>query len=349
MKRFGYQKTNSKLPPGPWKLPVIGHLHHLRGLLPHHTLRDLSRKHGPLMLLQLGEVLSIVVSSPRLAKEVLKTNELVFANRGSVLIGEIVTYNGEGIVFSPYGGKWKQLRKICMVELLSAKKTQSFLPMMEEELKLLVKDVSLMAGTPVNFSQKLFSLMNDITSRAAFGKKYVEEATLLSLVKDVVGLATGFALPDVFPSVKFIHRICGARRRVEKLHEQIDKILEDIMNDHRMKRKASNSSKNKMEEDLVDVLLRLQEEDKHEFRIENNCIKAVILEMFMAGSESLSTTTEWALSEMLRTPRVMKKAQAEVRLVLDGKRKVSQSDVNELSYLKKTVSVFKDVIYLARV
>ncbi|KAF8731738.1 hypothetical protein HU200_015669 [Digitaria exilis] len=69
-----------RLPPGPWALPVMGHLHHLMlDALPHHKLRDLSRHHGPVMLLRLGELPVVVVSSVDAAREVMKTNDLTFA------------------------------------------------------------------------------------------------------------------------------------------------------------------------------------------------------------------------------------------------------------------------------
>ncbi|GJM99868.1 hypothetical protein PR202_ga17007 [Eleusine coracana subsp. coracana] len=80
-----------QLPPGPWRLPVIGSIHHLLGALPHHSLRRLSSCYGPLMFLELGEIPVIVLSSRDAAKEVMKTHDAVFATRPQTAIIQILT------------------------------------------------------------------------------------------------------------------------------------------------------------------------------------------------------------------------------------------------------------------
>ncbi|KAK4706474.1 hypothetical protein R3W88_033952 [Solanum pinnatisectum] len=131
------QNSNSKtkrLPPGPWKLPLIGSMFHLLGGLPHQVLRDLAKKYGPIMHLQLGEVSLVVVTSPDIAKQVLKTHDIAFASRPKLLVGEILFYKGTDIVFSPYGDYWRQMRKICLLELLSAKNVKSFSSIRQDEV-----------------------------------------------------------------------------------------------------------------------------------------------------------------------------------------------------------------------
>jgi cytochrome P450 len=262
-----------KLPPGPWKLPLIGNLHNLVGSLPHHALQELARKHGDLMHLQLGEISAVVASSPRMAKEFMKTHGLAFAQRPEFLVPKIVFYGGSDIVFSPYGDYWRQMRKVCVLELLSAKRVQSFSSIREEEVHNLIESIHLSSGSAIDFSQHIFTLTSSIVSRAAFGSKCRDQDEFRSLSKEISSLAGGFELADLFPSQKFVHVISGVKAKLEKIHGKIDKILENIIHEH----KENLLSKSTEQEDLVDVILRLQQSGTLEFPITTNNIKAIIL------------------------------------------------------------------------
>lgn len=73
------------LPPGPPGLPFIGNLHQLERSATHIYLWHLSKQYSPLMFLRLGFVPTLVVSSPRMAEEVMKTHDREFSSRPSLL------------------------------------------------------------------------------------------------------------------------------------------------------------------------------------------------------------------------------------------------------------------------
>lgn len=67
--------------------------------------------------------------------------------------------------------------------------------------------------------------------------------------------------------------------------------------------------------------------------------------MITAGIENPATAIEWAMAELLRNPRVMHKAQTEVRQLLNkkNKHKNQETDIQELTYLQ---SVIKETLRL---
>ncbi|KAK9940707.1 hypothetical protein M0R45_017352 [Rubus argutus] len=271
-------ESTSNLPPGPWKLPFIGNLHQLVGSLPHHGLRDLAVRYGPLMYLRLGEVPTLVVSSAECAKEVMKTHDAIFASRPLTLATRILTYRGTNIGFSPYGEYWRQLRKICILELLSAKRVQSFRRIREEEVLKLIKWIASRPGSPINLTEEIYSLTYCITSRAAFGKKSTDHDKAIYIGKEAAKVVGGFALSDVFPSVNLLHVISGMRSKLERLHKEADMIMENIIKGHKEGKPATKcQGEGEVEEDLVDVLLKYHNHSSgSEFSLTTNNIKAVI-------------------------------------------------------------------------
>ncbi|CAN0926024.1 Desmethyl-deoxy-podophyllotoxin synthase [Linum grandiflorum] len=93
----------------------------------------------------------------------------------------------------------------------------------------------------------------------------------------------------------------------------------------------------KADEDFLDVLLNHSLHQNLEIPITNNHIKAVLLDVFLGGSDSSSLTIEWALSELMRNSRVMKKVQKEVRDQIDRKGRIDYEDLHQLHYLKLVI------------
>ncbi|KAE8680287.1 Cytochrome P450 71D10 [Hibiscus syriacus] len=327
--RSKIKDSPKNLPPAPWKLPIIGHLHLLLFSIPHHRFTKLAKKHGPVMHLQLGELSHVVVSSPEAAKEVMKTHDINFANRPFLLATEIMTYNFSDIGFAPYGGCWRQLRKVCTLELLSMKRVQSFRSIREEQVSSLVTSIFSSAGSEINLGELLCNLSYNITLRTTVGGRCKQHETYLSILRKAVELAAGFSITDLFPSIKLLPVISGMRAEIKRMHRDLDAMMESVIEEHR-----GSCENPKNCDDLVDVLLNLQDQGGLEFLLTTDNIKAVTLDMIAAGTETSSTTAEWAMSEMMKNPSVLKKAQAEVRRVYERTGDVNESDLHELKYLK---------------
>ncbi|XP_061999066.1 desmethyl-deoxy-podophyllotoxin synthase-like [Rosa rugosa] len=324
--------TLLKLPPGPRKLPVLGNLLQLVGAVPHHCLRDLASKYGPIIHLRVGQVSVVVISSPELTKELLQTQEAIFSQRHTSDLAVTASSNVlSGVFFSPYNHFWRQMRRISVLELLSRKRVLSYRSIREEEAWNLVQSIKDHYQTKLghlNLSEVIFSMQNNVTARAALGKKCKHGKEFTALINESLLLAGGFALADLFPSLKFLPYLTGIRSALEKINKKVDQILNDVISEHKDKTiSRAHDAADEQEDALVDVLLKLQDAGGLQFDLTTTHIKAVTLEMYAGGSETSATTTEWAMSELMRNPKVMQKAQAEVRQVLARKRKIYEADI----------------------
>nr|GMD81220.1 premnaspirodiene oxygenase-like [Ipomoea batatas] len=267
------------------------------------------------MHLQLGEISTVVISSPQLARAITKTHDLVFASRPNLMALDIVFYKSTDVVFSPYGDYWRQMRKICVLELLSRKMVKSFCSFRQEELSNLVSSIRLSetTGFPINLTEKVSWFTSSVIAKVAFGRVCSDDQEkFIALLKEVLSLAGGFDVDDLFPSKKWIHYISGMKPKLLKLHHELDRIFDIIIGEHKENHLRNRNSSGK-DEDIVDVLLRVKEGGELQFPITEDNIKAVINDMFSAGTETSATTIIWAMSEMIKRPSVKAKAQAEPR------------------------------------
>ncbi|CAN0878471.1 Desmethyl-deoxy-podophyllotoxin synthase [Linum grandiflorum] len=327
--------SSPQLPPGPTKLPIIGNLHQLAAgkSHPHRRLAELAKQYGPLMHLTLGETSNVVVSSPEVAEQIMKTHDLHFATRPYLPSTAAIFYGGRDVAFGAYSEYWKQMRKICTVELLGPHRVKQLRPVREEEVGELVRLISSCEGTPVDLSRLLTSVGNAITSRAAFGKAKTLEEAFTPVMNKTVKVLGGLSIGDIFPSNKLLRIISGTERQLKKLHREADAILEGIIDEHLQRRSERSSGADDGDQDLVDVLLNFTEKKDLGFPFTNLEIKAVILDLFLAGGDSSSNTVVWAMSELMKNPSAMQKAQNEVRQIFDEQGKVDEDGLHKLNYL----------------
>ncbi|VAH12403.1 unnamed protein product [Triticum turgidum subsp. durum] len=332
--------ARKQLPPGPWTLPIIGSLHHVAGALPHRTLLQLSRRHGQLMHLMLGEVPAVVVSSPEAAALVMKTNDLAFPGRPRGVTLDIFSSSGRGIAFAPYGDHLRQMRKVCVMELLSSTQVKRMEGIRAEEVGSLLRGITAAAsaGHTINVSEKVMALSNDVVTRAVFGGKFSQQGEYLCELDKAFKLLGGFCLIDLFPSSWLVRWLSNGERQMKKSCGRMQRIISEIIDERKSARAAGVGASGTDDEDLLDVLLRLQKEDSLEFPLTTETICAVLFDMFAGATATTSTTLAWAMSELGRSPEIMAKAQQEVWEILgEGRSVMTNNDLVKLQYMQMVI------------
>ncbi|KAL8148723.1 psoralen synthase [Apium graveolens] len=324
------KKTPSKnLPPSPPRYPIIGNLHQI-GPDPQHSLRDLALKYGPLMSLKFGTVPVLVVSSADAAREVLKTHDLIFADRPYSSVANKVFYNGKDMVFARYTEYWRQVKSICVTQLLSNKRVNSFQNVREEEVDLLVQNIENSCSKVINLTELLIEVTGNVVCKVSVGSGDKVDSYKILILEIMEMLGYSRSIEDFFPMFGWVDWLTGLRGKVAKAAKGVDDFLEGVLKEHLTARASNNAS---ADNDFVSILLEIQEADAGS-TMDNECIKSLIWDMLGAGTETISTALEWTLAALIKNPDAMLKLQNEVREIGKGKSKISEADLGKMTYLQ---------------
>ncbi|KAF3438776.1 hypothetical protein FNV43_RR21540 [Rhamnella rubrinervis] len=303
LRRNGSTSGKLNLPPSPPRLPLIGNLHQL-GSLPHRSLRALAHK----------------------------------STAPSILL-----FGCEDVGFSPYGEYWRQARKISVVELLSIKRVQEFQFVREEETAAMVNRIRSVCvnGSTINIGETMIAIANSIVSRCVLGKSFMEEdgrSRIGELSRQMMLLLGAFSVGDFFPGLKWIDVARGLLGRMKATFRELDEFLDQLIEEHKAFLDSSSSASGTSEANhFMDILLRLIKDGMLDFDLTKNNIKGILVDMFVAGTDTSSTGLEWLMAELIRHPKVMKRAQEEVRSVVGKKSKIDMEDISKMHYLKCVV------------
>uniref|UniRef100_A0A7N0V789 Cytochrome P450 n=1 Tax=Kalanchoe fedtschenkoi TaxID=63787 RepID=A0A7N0V789_KALFE len=331
----GGRSKSKRLPPGPRPLPLIGNLHQL-GPKPHRSLSALARTHGPIMSLRLGQVPAIIISSAPAAKQVLQKLDQSFAHRA---VPECLHACGHAEVSVGWGApvpKWRELRKICSTYIFSHQRIQDMEELRNRKVRELVEDVGASAslGDAVAVGEATFKASLNVLSTALLSVNLAEAGSDIGreFKESFMSIMKLAGVPNLVDYYPWLSRVDPQRIRarmgshVSKLLAQVDGIIGERL------AKREELGAGFENGDVLDTLLDIVRDSPDEM-ITRNDINHLLLDLFVGGTDTTASTIEWAMSEMLKNPKSLSKAKAE----MEEGRHVEDTDIPRLPYLQAIV------------
>ncbi|KAL2892352.1 Geraniol 8-hydroxylase [Bienertia sinuspersici] len=327
-----FSKSKQILPPGPKPWPIIGSILEL-GDKPHHAVAELSKKYGPIMSLKLGSKTIIVISSPEVAQEMFLKQDLAFSSRAVPHAGAAGNHDKFSMVWLPVGPKWRDLRKIATIQLFTSQTLDASQIIRQKKVNELIDYARQCgeSGMPIDIGKAGFTTSLNLLSNTFFSMDLASHASSYSqefkeLFESLLEMGGKPNLSDFFPLVKYLD-LQGVLRRTTFLVNKIMGIFEEVI-DGRLKDPIDS-----VKDDVLGTLLKNVENNE----LDLDDVKHLLLDLFVAGTDTTSSTLEWAMTELLRNPKAMQKAQLEVEEVLGKHGPVQESDISKLPYLQAIV------------
>ncbi|ODM87100.1 Cytochrome P450 2J5 [Orchesella cincta] len=300
----------------PKGLPLIGNVLQL-GKFPNDTFTKWSKEYGPIYKVQLGSHIAVIVSDPKLSKEIF-TNDPAFAGRPHFDVTNLYEENPRLGMFVSEGDLWEIHRNFLIRQL----RTFGFGKSSMEAL-----------------------IMEDVNE--VLDKLKKEEGKPIGNIRGMLRLAIVNALWTILSSQRFKHddpklgqltrfsRGSGynAARRVL---EGWKTFLEGTVKEHKEQFHEGNLK------DFIDVYLaevRKTTDEKSYFygQLGERQLVSTMLNLFIAGSDTSATTLSWTLVYLCKFPHVQKKLQEEIESVTGNERQVSVDDRPMMPYAQALV------------
>ncbi|XP_006358915.1 probable (S)-N-methylcoclaurine 3'-hydroxylase isozyme 2 [Solanum tuberosum] len=322
----------TQLPPGPTPWPVIGNIFQM-GKMPHITLTNFAKTYGPLMSLKLGTKWLVVGSSPLAAVEILKTHDKILSGRdvpsAAPSKGSDLDKTSLGWISECNSG-WRYLRTLCRTELFAGKVLESQACLREKKVMELVEFLRSKEGQVVNIGELVFATVLNMLSNVLISKDMVnleeeiEDGVIKSLVRGIVEVLSAPNISDLYPILGKLD-LQGLQKKSIDLVTKLCSNWEPILEERRNSREKGSSS----QQDFLETLL--------DNGFTNDRIHQLLMELLSAGSDTSTSTIEWAMAELMKNVESMKKVQEELEIELSESDYLKESQLLQMSYIQACV------------
>ncbi|KAK9068010.1 hypothetical protein SSX86_012121 [Deinandra increscens subsp. villosa] len=336
---------STPLPPGPYGLPVIGYLPFL-GYNLHERFTEMAQRYGPIFSMRLGSKLHVVVNSMDLVKVVARDLDQTFANRCPTLTALAATYGGSDLAFSNNNTHWRNMRKLLVNQVLSntnLKANQTFRTL---EVRKTVKEVYAMIGREVDINKIAFETEVNVVTSMLWGCSKSSEGKDCSIIGDgfrevefkMIELVGASNISDFIPMLSWFD-LQGRQREMQRQLEVFDGILENVIED-RIKVNSSKMNREVEEDgrkDFLQILLELKDQKDVAASFDIIKMKALLMDIIIAATDTTSTMVEWVMAEILHNPDVLERVKDELSEVIGMKDIVEESHLPKLTYLDAVI------------
>ncbi|KAG2556760.1 hypothetical protein PVAP13_8NG184801 [Panicum virgatum] len=265
------------------------------------------------------------------------------------------------MAFASYGEHWRQARRVCVLHLLSQRCVLSFRRVRQQETAALIGRVRRDAAAAVNLSHLLVVYSSAVLLRAAFGNDDDDDSSygldgegeilrkLLVDAEELLGLGT---LGEVVPWLAWVNSVRGVHAKAARTSEALDGFLERGIADHHTRRHRGGPRKgdgggDENRRSFASVLLDVKEEEEAGgIQFDTAAVKAIILDMFLAGSSTTASIVESAMAELINHPDEMRKLQEEIRAAIIHDGGDNQITEDHLGKLRRLKPVLKETLRL---
>ncbi len=175
---------------------------------------------------------------------------------------------------------------MCLMELFSAKRLESFEYIRNEEMKECLKGLYESSNELITLKDHLSTVSLNVISRMVLGKKYTDETedSIVSpdefkkMLDELFLLSGVLNIGDSIPWIDFLD-LQGYIKRMKALSKKFDRFLEHVLDEHIARRKGV---KDYVAKDMVDVLLQLAEDPTLDVTLERHGVKAFTQVQYLA-------------------------------------------------------------------
>ncbi|CAN1804717.1 Trimethyltridecatetraene synthase [Linum perenne] len=245
--------------------------------------------------------------------------------------GKYTTYNYSNLTWAPYGPYWRQGRKIYLNELFSSKRLASYEYIRVEERRAFTARLFSSRGCQVVLKDHLSRLTLSVISRIVLGRKYFscdddgdefqEMLDELFLLNGVLNIGDWIPWMDLFDLQGYVRRMKGLKVKFDRFHEF-------VLDEHRIREEDDFEKR-----DMVDHLLRLANDPNLDVKLNDDSVKGFLQDLIAGGTDTSATTVEWAMSELMKQPKLIEKATKELDEVVGRERWVEERDIPNLPFI----------------